>query len=129
MKTRIHKLLRCVSLGLGLLAFIQPAHAQDDDAVARGKAKFDHSCAPCHAKGPGDDGREMLPGTYALSLKYQGTMIPAALEDRTDLTPEAITVFVRMGTWSMPPFRKTELSDDEINAIAAYLAETSRGGN
>ena len=128
MKTRFN-LFHTALLVLGWLATSQLAYAQDSDSVARGKAKFDHSCAPCHAKGPGDDGREMLPGTYALSLKYQGTTVPAALEDRTDLTPEAITVFVRMGTWSMPPFRKTELSDDEINAIAAYLAETSGAGN
>jgi mono/diheme cytochrome c family protein len=28
---------------------------------------------------------------------------------------------------SMPPFRKTELSDQDIADIAAYLAETSSG--
>lgn len=98
------------------------------DAVERGKAKFDHSCAPCHGRGAGDDGREMLPGTYALSIKY-GDTLPAALEDRTDLNSDVISVFVRMGTWSMPPFRKTELSDSEISDIADYLAVTSKSSN
>lgn len=101
------------------------AFAQDSAAIARGQAKYDHSCAPCHGKGPGDDGRDMLPGTYALSLKYQGTPIPPALEDRSDLSSALISTFVRMGTFSMPPFRKTELSDAEIDDIAAYLAETA----
>jgi len=124
-KTRMNKLFRQVFLGLTLVASTQIAIAQDSEAVARGKAKFDHSCAPCHGKGAGDDGREMLPGTYSLKIKYGDTM-PAALEDRTDLTSEVISVFVRMGAWSMPPFRKTELSDKEIDDIAAYLAVSSR---
>jgi mono/diheme cytochrome c family protein len=100
--------------------------AQDmDAAVQRGQAKFEHSCEPCHGRGPGDDGRAMLPGTQSLQLKYQGS-IPAALQDRSDLTAEALRVFVRQGVWAMPPFRKTELSDAEIDDIAAYLQYSSR---
>jgi mono/diheme cytochrome c family protein len=127
-KTKMNKLLRSAFLGLTLVAATQVALAQDSEAVARGKAKFDHSCAPCHGKGAGDDGREMLPGTYSLKIKY-GDTLPAALEDRTDLSSEVISVFVRMGAWSMPPFRKTELSDKEIDDIAAYFAVSSRAGN
>lgn len=95
-----------------------------DPAVARGMSRFQHSCAPCHGRGPGDDGRAMLPGTDALRLKYQGA-VPAALEDRSDLTAEAIRVFVRQGSWAMPPFRKTELADSEIVDIAAYLRQSA----
>jgi mono/diheme cytochrome c family protein len=98
-----------------------PAFAQD---VERGKAKFQHSCEPCHGKGVGDDGRAMLPGTDALRIKYQG-LLPAALEDRSDLTADVIKTYVRTGSWSMPPFRKTELSDTEIADIAAWLALSS----
>jgi mono/diheme cytochrome c family protein len=127
-KIKMNKLLHSSFLSLTLIASTQLVNAQDSEAVARGKAKFDHSCAPCHGKGPGDDGREMLPGTYSLQIKY-GDTLPAALEDRTDLTSEVISVFVRMGAWSMPPFRKTELSDDEIDDIAAYFAVSSRAGN
>jgi (+)-pinoresinol hydroxylase len=100
-------------------------HAQDSDAVQRGEAKYAHSCTPCHGRGLGDDGREMLPGTAALQIKYAGE-IPAVLEDRPGLTAEVIRVFVRNGSWSMPPFRPTELTDAEIEDIAAYLAESSR---
>jgi len=35
---------------------------------------------------------------------------------------------LRHGSWSMPPFRKTELSDLDIGNIAAYLAVSSRSG-
>lgn len=101
---------------------VTPALAQDADAIARGKTKFAHSCEPCHGKGVGDDGRAMLPGTDALRIKYQGSL-PAALEDRTDLSADVLKTYVRMGSFSMPPFRKTELSDAEIVDIATYLAQ------
>lgn len=68
----------------------------------------------------------LLPGTFALSLKYRGGELPAALEDRTDLSPELIESVVRYGIFSMPPLRKTEVSDQELKAIAAYLDFSSK---
>lgn len=112
-------------VGLFLGVATVPVYAQDAETVARGNAKFQHSCEPCHGRGVGDDGRQMLPGTDALRIKYNGSL-PPALEDRTDLTAEVLSTYVRSGSWSMPPFRKTELSDAEIVNIAAYLAESSR---
>lgn len=112
---------------LALLAG-QGASAQNtlSGDAARGEAVFDHSCAPCHGDGPGDDGRATLPGTAALEIKYRETGIPPLLEDRTDLNADALTLFVRQGVMSMPPFRKTELSDQDIADIAAYLAASSQ---
>ena len=103
------------------------SNAQDQDpaAVKRGDAKFQHSCAPCHGRGAGDDGRALLPGTDALRIKYKGE-IPALLEDRADLPAAVLSVFLRQGSWSMPPFRPTEVTDAEIDDIAAYLAESSK---
>jgi len=101
------------------------AHAQDSAAAERGDAKFQYACAPCHGAGAGDDGRKMLPGTDALRIKYKG-QVPALLEERTDLSAKVLKVFVRRGSWSMPPFRPTELTDAEIEDIAAYLAKSSR---
>ncbi len=103
------------------------ATAQEAASVERGKAKFEHTCAPCHAAGVGDDGRAMLPGTDALRIKYQGSL-PALLEQRTDLNADAIRTFVRRGTWSMPPFRPTEVTERDIQDIAAYLRQSSGGG-
>lgn len=76
-------------------------------------------CAPCHAPGAG------YPGTEALQLLYKG-QVPAALEERTDLSPDAITHFVRYGTSIMPFFRKTEISDEELQEMSKWLVEQGR---
>jgi len=107
------------------MAAVTTAIGQDSAAVERGNAKYQHSCEPCHGDGPGDDGRQMLPGTDALRIKYRGAL-PALLEERSDLTVEVLRAFLRQGSMSMPPFRPTELTDDEIVDIAAYLAESSK---
>ena len=90
------------------------ARAQDSLA-ARGNEVFQYWCAACHAPGP------RHPGTQALDVLYKGAK-PAALEQRTDLLPELTRAFVRTGVSVMPPFRKTEISDAELAALAAYLA-------
>ena len=90
-------------------------HAQDDAAFARGQDVFERWCAACHAAGA------RHPGTQALEALYKGAK-PAALEQRTDLVPELTRAFVRTGVSVMPPFRKTEISDDDLAALAAYLA-------
>jgi mono/diheme cytochrome c family protein len=109
------------------LAFAGLGVAQQS-AVQRGNAKFQHSCAPCHGAGVGDDGHAMLPGTDALRIKYKGANppVPALLEERTDLTVPVLKVFLRHGSFSMPPFRPTELTDVEIADIAAYIADKSK---
>ena len=112
-------------LAFASVAAAQGAAAQDSDAIARGREQFTRSCAPCHGADRGDFGRAMLPGTDALRIKYQGKL-PALLTQRTDLTPAAIKAFVRNGTFSMPPFRKTELSDAQIDEISAYIAASAR---
>ncbi len=81
-----------------------------------GHAIFTKWCAPCHALNP------RLAGTLALQTKYDGKL-PAALEQRTDLTPETVRYFVRNGVAWMAPFRKTEISDAELADVGAYLAK------
>lgn len=98
-------------LGLALAA-AAPAGAQQP---SDGKAVFDKWCAPCHGDGPGK------PGTAALQALYKGAK-PALLEKRTDLPPELTKQFVRTGVSVMPFFRKTEISDAELDALAKYLA-------
>ena len=106
---------------LGALVWAGLALA-DAPPAARGEAVFRKVCAPCHGAGPGNDGSPMLPGTAKLQAKYQGA-VPAALEKRRDLTAEALRVFVRNGVGAMPRFRKTEISDADIDAMAAWLQE------
>jgi len=99
-----------------------------DPLVRRGKEVFDARCRACHGaypkdKPPGGNALAMLvPGTFALELRYKGTK-PALLEERTDLTPEAVAAFVRHGGGGfMPPFRPTEVSDEDLKAVGAYLS-------
>jgi (+)-pinoresinol hydroxylase len=109
----------CVALG----AAAQLTAAADAPSVAakreQGHEVFKRWCEPCHGRAPS------LPATAGLAIKYKGK-IPAALEERTDLTVEAVKTFVRTGAFSMPPFRKTELSDADLDALAAYLAGKSK---
>lgn len=106
---------------LGLLVALTCAAggAVAQDATADGKAVFDRWCAPCHGAGPGK------PGTAALQALYKGAK-PALLEERTDLVPALTKTFVRNGVSVMPFFRKTEISDAELDALAEYLAPTTR---
>ena len=121
---------RYVFLALGLAL---PAAAQDTAApvaawsrtaaldesaggpAERGAAVFNNWCDACHR-----NAAQNAPGTQSLQFKYRGE-IPAALEERTDLTPELIGFYVRNGVATMPPFRKTEVSDADLAALAAYL--------
>ncbi|MXO87316.1 c-type cytochrome [Altererythrobacter aestuarii] len=90
-----------------------------------GRVIFARQCAPCHGTAPGDDGSPMLPGTAALTAKYEGRL-PGLLELRSDLSAPVLNLFVRRGSGAMPMFRKAELSDADLAAIADYLAATAR---
>ena len=93
--------------------------------IEHGKQLFQYWCAPCHGAGIGLMGAKNLPGTTALAAKYKGEK-PALLEERTDLTPELVRYFVRKGLSIMPYFRKTEVSDEALDDIAAYLCRRNR---
>jgi hypothetical protein len=66
-----------------------------------------------------------LAGTSALAVKYKGKL-PAVLEQRTDLTPTFIRTVVRHGLFGMPITRKTEVSDAELEDVAAYLTRNRK---
>lgn len=85
----------------------------------KGYVEYQKYCIACHGEGVG------RPGTLALQTKYKGAL-PALLEKRTDLTPALIKMYVRNGITVMPTFRKTEISDAELDAIAAYLTRNNK---
>ncbi len=98
-----------------MVAWASSTMADDNTSLAgQGKYVFDKWCASCHAMG------SRMPGTASLAVKYGGS-IPAALEERKDLNLDFIRYFVRNGALIMPPFRKTEVSDTDLAALAAYL--------
>jgi mono/diheme cytochrome c family protein len=101
-----------------------PAWSRTTEAVEdhgspleRGAAVFSNWCSACHSRGP-----QNAPGTTSLQHKYQGS-VPAALEDRVDLTPDLVKFFVRNGVAMMAPFRKTEVSDADLDALTVYLTQ------
>jgi mono/diheme cytochrome c family protein len=94
------------------LSLIAPSWADEQETIGwtrhtvqvtsttpRGYAEYQNSCSACHGPMP------ERPGTRALAAKYKGSL-PAMLEERRDL---------------MPHFRKTEVSDTQLDAIVAYL--------
>jgi mono/diheme cytochrome c family protein len=98
-----------------LLASVANAADEKKPAVS-GQVVYEKWCAPCHAPGPGH------PGTQSLDLKYKGKTT-AVLLDRTDLSPQVVATFVRQGVLLMAPFRKTEITDAELNALSAFVAQ------
>jgi mono/diheme cytochrome c family protein len=136
-RSRASSYSRCIvgCAVLGACAAVLPAAAQDTPLptpawsrttaanesagtpAERGAAVFNNWCSACHSR----DTRN-APGTSSLQHKYQGS-VPAALEDRTDLTREVIELFVRNGVATMPFYRKTEIDDVELAALVAYLTQ------
>jgi (+)-pinoresinol hydroxylase len=85
----------------------------------KGYVQFENYCSMCHGPGPGQ------PGTMALQAKYKGAE-PALLADRTDLNAAVIKAYVRNGDSIMPIFRKTEISDANLDLIAEYLTRNNK---
>jgi (+)-pinoresinol hydroxylase len=96
---------------------VSPVRAEPPAPV--GNAVYQKWCAPCHDPGINH------PGTHALMAKYQGTK-PAVLLERTDLPATVVKHFVRHGISVMPQFRKTEISDSELDALATYLSRNTK---
>jgi mono/diheme cytochrome c family protein len=112
MKRATTRLATSISLVVSLAAgAATPAPPQP----AAGEAVYARWCVHCHASGRGN------PGTDSLQVKYGGK-VPAVLLERTDLPAEAVSLFVRQGVLSMPPFRKTEVTDAELAALSAYVS-------
>ena len=108
---------------------VRAGEALKDPGEQRGREVFQQRCAACHAAIPKDGiGPPFLPamaGTQALQARYKGAK-PAELEQRTDLTTDFVKAIVRNGLNSMPFFRPTELSDDDLSALGAYLTRKQR---
>lgn len=95
---------------------VAAAEAQFAKGKTPGQEVFNRNCAACHADGI------KFPGTVALAAKYKGSP-PAALEDRKDLTSEMIRYFVRNGVSIMPGWRKSQMTDKELDELANYLTK------
>ena len=107
--------------GLALmgLTFYGPVPAAEPTGPnAAGRAVYTKWCAPCHDPGV------THPGTNALTVKYQGVK-PGVLLEWKDLQPDTVRYLVRHGISVMPQFRKTEISDADLDALAKFLSRNT----
>ena len=106
---------RAMTMLLLASAWVSIAGGAEPGAPATGEAVYKRWCSHCHSAGRGN------PGTDSLQVKYGGR-VPAVLLERTDLDPTAVKMFVRQGVLSMPPFRKTEITDAELGVLANFVS-------
>ena len=111
---------RMTATALAAAAFASAALAQPAPPKAPagldGKALFQEKCAMCHGRGG--------MGTGLLARRVE----PAELEKRSDLNAGYVFQYARRGLGNMPPVTPGEASDEQLRAIAAYLAAGPHGG-
>lgn len=86
-----------------------------------GAALFSHHCGYCHLAGG--------MGTNLLTKQRMMAGEPpekGLLVNRTDLTMDYVTSVVRMGKVAMPRLTRVDVTDAELQAIAAYLAKDKK---
>ncbi|MBO9517511.1 MAG: cytochrome c [Porphyrobacter sp.] len=115
MKRRI--LIAALALAGGAAAIAQgpPPAPRPITLAARpnatgGEALYVEHCISCH----GPNGM----GTGLLGRRIQ----PALLELRDNLSPQYVIIAARQGIGNMPSIPRGEVSDEELKAIAEYLA-------
>jgi mono/diheme cytochrome c family protein len=111
---RLH-LHRAAVAAVSLLACAGAAHGADAPGNA-GRAVYERWCSHCHDPGV------QHPGTNALTVKYKGAK-SGVIREWKDLTPELVRFWVRNGISVMAPFRKTEIDDAQLAALAQFLSQ------
>jgi mono/diheme cytochrome c family protein len=97
------------------------AEAPTGDRLTAGRdgaALFSNNCGYCHLVGG--------MGTNLLTKQRIAAGAPpesALLVNRTDLQPDYIKSVVRMGKGAMPHQTKVDITDAELESVAAYLAK------
>lgn len=97
------------------LALAAPAAEPD------GEALYARHCALCHDAGEGH------PGTMRLAARAGPAA--AVLLERTDLGVDYVAGVVRSGFQMMPPFRPTEIDDEALARLAAWVTAGPRAGS
>jgi mono/diheme cytochrome c family protein len=114
-----------VGLFLVMVSAALTAAAASADELPRqyasGRVVYERWCAPCHDPGIAH------PGTHALMVKYPGgRRASGVITEWTDLPASYVSYMVRHGMSVMPQFRKTEITDADLAALAAYLSRNTR---
>lgn len=93
-----------------------PPEVASPPAVARtGEDIYNLQCKACHDPGGGH------PAILLLAEKHGAEK--SVIKGREDLTEDYIKSIVRNGLLEMPPFRPTEVTDEELDLIAAYIKQ------
>jgi len=96
----------------------ETASSDREAMIAEGREVFVRRCEYCHGEGP------QKGGTMALQGRYQDA-VPGLLDQRTNLPAEYIRQIVRTNTAGMTPIRITEVSEQELDALIAYLTRNN----
>jgi mono/diheme cytochrome c family protein len=97
------------------------AQLPEGDRLAGGKdgeALFTNRCGACHLAGG--------MGTNLLTKQRVMAGLPpetGMLANRTDLTPDYVKTVVRQGKMAMPRLTHVDVTDAELDSIAAYLGK------
>ena len=94
----------------------KPVTMVDRPAATGGEALYVEFCAMCHA-----------PNGMGHGLLARRVDTPD-LEKRDNLPAEYVVLAARQGIGNMPPIPRGEVSDEEMQAIADYLAAGPHGG-
>ena len=87
-------------------------------AGGEGEALFSNRCGSCHLAGG--------MGTNLLTkqrMMMGETPDKGLLANRTDMTPDYVKSVVRNGKMAMPRLSRVDVTDKELDAIAAYLGK------
>lgn len=80
-----------------------------------GQAIFRKNCSACHAPGMNNPGTQQLTKTRGEAN--------GVLEERDNLVPVYVKTIVRNGLNAMPTFKPSQITDKELDALAAYLTK------
>jgi mono/diheme cytochrome c family protein len=101
-------------LGAAAVAADRPVGAVSGPQPMSGKELYEHWCAACHDPGAGHPGTLRMAGDYGEGM--------SVLLTKKDVTRDLVTYAVRNGFNMMPPFRPTEITDEELDRLADYIA-------
>lgn len=100
-----------IVVALAAMAAFAAATTASSDTPNSGKELFDVHCGICHQPH----------GAGTIALAHRLGPEHSLLADRQDLDAAYVKQVVRTGIGSMPPQTRVDLTDAELEAVAAYL--------
>lgn len=99
-------------LSLAFLGVAQGVSASDSKLIKEGKVQFEKECAMCH------EGFN----TAVIMLGKRLGKENALLSQRKGLSADYVKYIVRNGILGMPAITRVEVTEEQLESIAAYLS-------